>query len=251
MQVFFINDYMVYRFKGVDVFYKFEGEGQGRPLVLLHGWGRSGDDFEEFISFLPNRRILTIDFPPFGRSGSNLKDWNIYTYVSMVISLCEHLKINEADFLGHSFGGRIAIILSCVRRSLVHLCILVDSAGLKPKRSIKYKLNLSFYKLNRKLGLPVKDRSSADYKALSPAMKETFKSIVNTHLDNYAKHMKTCTLIVWGKNDKETPLYMAKRFNKLIKDSRLEIIENGGHFCFLECPLEFFSIIYEFLNANK
>jgi len=244
-----IKDYMVFRFKGVDVFYQIYNEGESRPLVILHGWGRSGDDFDELISFFPKRTILVLDFPPFGRSGSNLKDWDIYTYVSLVISLCEHLKIESVDLLGHSFGGRIAMILSCVKRSLVHSCILVDAAGLKPKRSIKYKLNMMFYKLNKKLGRQGKDRSSPDYKALSPAMKETFKSIVNTHLDSYAKHLQAPSLIVWGKNDKETPIYMAKRLKKYIKNSRLEMIENGGHFCFLDCPLEFFSIIYEFLES--
>lgn len=238
---------MVFRFKGVDVFYRLINEGKSRPLVFMHGWARRGDDFDEMVSFYQNKTLLTIDFPPFGQSGSNLKDWSIYTYVSMVISLCEHLKIESADFLGHSFGGRIAMILACVRRSLVHSCILVDSAGLKPKRPLKYKLNMAIYKLNKKLGRRGKDRSSPDYKALSPDMKETFKSIVNTHLDSYAKHMHVPALIVWGKNDSETPLYMAKRLNKYIKNSRLEIIENGGHFCFLDCPLEFFSIIYEFL----
>lgn len=240
---------MVFYFKGVEIWYEYKNQGQSRPLVLMHGWRRSGKDFDEFVSFYSDRTILAIDFPPFGQSGRDLRDWNIYTYVSMVISLCDFLNIESADFLGHSFGGRIAIILSCVKRSLVHSCILVGSAGMKPKRSLKYKLNLSIYKLKRRIGLKGKDRSSSDYRALSPAMKDTFKSIVNTHLDNYAKHMRVATLIVWGKNDRQTPLYMAKRLNKYIRYSRLEIIENGGHFSFLDCPLEFFSIVYEFLNS--
>lgn len=242
---------MVYKFKGVEVYYEYINQGKSRPLVLMHGWARSGEDFKQQISFFEKRTILVIDFPPFNRSRADLRDWSIYTYVSLVISLCEHLNIENADFLGHSFGGRIAIILSCVKHSLVHSCILVDSAGLKPKRSIKYKLNLALYKLKKKLGLKTKDRCSPDYRVLSPAMKETFKSIVNTHLDNYAKHMKVCTLIIWGKKDGETPLYMAKRLNRLIKDSRLEVLENGGHFSFLDCPLEFYSLVDHFLNFHE
>ena len=248
--LFFIKNCMVFSFKGAQIYYQIFGEGLSRPLVFMHGWARNGEDFSQQISFLQNRTVVVIDFPPFGKSEKNLQDWNIYTYVSLVISLCEHLKIESADFLGHSFGGRIAMILSCVKRSLVHKCILVDSAGLKRRRSIKYKLNLAIYKFNKKFRLPVKDRSSPDYKALSPAMKETFKSIVNTHLKNYAKHMKICTLIVWGKKDKETPFYMAKRLKRYIKNSRLKTIENAGHFPFLDCPLEFFSIISQFLNEN-
>lgn len=246
---FFIKDYMVYKFKGVEVYYNYIDKGT-RPLILLHGWARSSQDFQEFISFYENQSILTIDFPPFGKSSSNLKDWDIYTYVSLVIYLCDHLNIESADILGHSFGGRIAIILSCVKRSLVHSCILVDSAGIKPKRSLKFKLNKAIYKLNRKMGRQGKDRSSPDYKALSPAMKETFKSVVNTNLENYAKHITAPTLIIWGKKDDQTPMYMAKKLKRLIKNSHLEIIENGGHFSFIECGMEFFSIVYQFLREN-
>lgn len=91
---------------------------------------------------------------------------------------------------------------------------------------------------------------SSDYKALSPEMKETFKSIVNTFLEPYAKKMTVKTLIVWGNEDKETPLYMAKRLNRLIKNSRLLLLD-GGHFSFLDSPFVFYSEVNKFWEEVK
>lgn len=236
---------MVYNYNGVKVYYELVGEGKSRPIVLLHGWGRDNSDFDKFVSLLKDKTFLKIDFPPFGKSEKTLVGWNIYTYVGMLMSLCDHLNITDADFIGHSFGGRIVIILSAVKRSLVHSCILVDSAGMKPKRSLKYRAKLLKYKICRKFGR-VTQEGSEDYRVLSPEMKETFKSVVNTYLEPYARKMSIKTLIIWGSSDDATPVYMAKRLNRLIKNSKLVMLENGGHFSFLDCPLEFFASVKEF-----
>jgi len=241
---------MIYNYNGVGVYYEVRGNTSQRPIIFLHGWGRSGRDFEDVVSLFPERSFLLIDFPPFGESLQEPEGWSIYTYVGMLMSLCEHLKIYSADIIGHSFGGRIAIILSAVKRSLVHSCILVDSAGMKPRRSVKYKFNLVKYKLYKKLGMKKLRKGSADYERLSPSMKETFKSIVNTYLEDYARKMSIKTLIVWGNQDEETPIYMAKRLNKLIKNSQLKILD-GGHFSFMDCRLEFYAIMKEFLKEEK
>ena len=127
--------------------------------------------------------------------------------------------------------------MATLNSSLVRLCIFTSGAGLKPKRSVKYRMNVLKCKTARVFGQKFSG-GSQDYKALSPEMKMLFKNIVNTHLDEYAKLLKVPTLIVWGKNDKETPLYMAKRFNRLIKKSKLIILNDCGHFAFCERKLE-------------
>ena len=175
---------------------------------------------------------------------------SIITNFGMLLYICEQLKIYSADNIGHSFSGTIAIILSAVKRSLVHSCILIDSAGMKPRRSVKYRFNLVKYKFYKKLGLKKLKKGSVDYERLSPSMKETFKSIVNTYLEDYARKMSVKTLIVWGNQDEETPIYMAKRLNKLIKNSQLKILD-GGHFSFMDCRLEFYAILKEFLKEEK
>ena len=236
---------MVYLYNGWGINYRL-WQGQGRAVLLLHGWGRTMADFDALRSHFPNRTFLAIDFPPFGESDKNIEGWGIFTYVGMVMSLCEHLGIDTADVVGHSFGGRIAIILSAVKCSLVHSCILIDSAGMKPKRGLKFRLKKVKYKLYKKMGKNLQGFASADWLALPQNMKSTFSNIVETHLESYAKASNARTLIIWGENDKETPMYMAKRLNKYISKSRLEVLGNAGHFSFLDCPLTFFALVKKF-----
>lgn len=241
---------MIYNFAHAKVHYRYIERGAKQTLVFLHGWGRSGEDFQEFVPLFDSHNILLIDFPPFGESIFEKPFPSIFTYVNMLISLCEHLKIASADFISHSFGGRILILLSILNSSLVQKCIFVDSAGLKPKRNLKYKTKVLRYKIAKKFHKKVCG-GSRDYLALSPDMKDLFKNIVNTHLDGFAKKIKKSSLIVWGEKDGETPLYMAKRLNKFIVGSKLVILKDCGHFAFLEKKLEFFDVVNKFLKEKK
>lgn len=243
---------MVYNFNGVKVNFKvFEARGDEAnktPLLLLHGWGCDSRIFENFISLIPNRKIIVLDFPPFGESNVEPNGWNVFTYANMVLGLCQHLNIKKVDVLGHSFGGRVAIILTSLRSDFINKCILVDSAGLKPRHGLKYYAKLYYYKLARYFGFMFSRAGSADYQALSYEMKKVFVSIVNQHLDDYLPLIKKKTLIIFGENDKETPVYMAHRLHKNVENSRLEIIKGGGHFCFLDNLLTFYRLVDEFLE---
>ena len=79
-------------------------------------------------------------------------------------------------------------------------------------------------------------------------MRQTFVKIVNCHQDCLVKKISIPTLLIFGENDKETPIYMAKKFNKFIKNSKLHILKDCGHFCFLNKPEIFYDYIIHFLN---
>ena len=243
---FFIKKDMYYVYNGKKIHYRFINGRSFCPIILLHGWGCDCTIFNNMVKYFPHKSFLTIDFPPFGKSDKNIEDWNIFTYVGMLMSLCQHLSIEKCDILGHSFGGRVAIILSAVKRSLVQSCILVDSAGMKPRFNIKVKAKVLKYKLYKKLGKNTENFGSRDYLALPQNMRKVFSSVVKTYLEEYARKMSVKTLIIWGENDKDTPIYMAKRLNKLIKDSKLSVINDSGHFSFIERPIEFYRLANEF-----
>ena len=244
---------MVFNYNGVKINYKIvEADKEGNTkecVLLLHGWGCDANVFTSFVSLMPNKRFLLLDFPPFGKSNIEPVNWNIFTYANMVESLCKYCGIEKVDVIGHSFGGRVAIILSALRPYLINKCILVDSAGLKPKRSFKYYYKLISYKIAKKIGFVLSDAGSQDYKELSCEMKQVFKNIVNQYLDDYLPLIKKKTLIIYGKNDKETPIYMAKRLHKKIYGSKLEIIDDAGHFCFLDNLLTFYRLVDKFLEG--
>ena len=237
---------MIYSYNGTDIHYKFVKKSDSVVNVFLHGWDRDLKDFDKITHAL-NRAYLSLDFPPFGLSGK-VADWSVYTYAYMVVSLCRYLKIKKINLIGHSFGGRIAIIISAMDKELVNKLVLIDSAGMKPKRGIRYRIKLLNYKLRRKMGLSIEGYGSPDYKKLDDDMKKIFNNIVNTHLEDTAKLIKCKTLIIFGSDDQQTPLYMAKRLNKLISDSRLIIMKNCAHFCFLERPIMFHEILSKFLK---
>ena len=240
---------MIYDYVGTKVFYKVSRKKDKPFLVLLHGWQGNSTNFQNLTNLKSKFSTLEIDFPPFGKS-KEPKGWNVFSYANMVISLCEHLKIKNAHFLGHSFGGRICILVGIIKPELISKIVLVDGAGMKTKRKASFYLKKTRYTMLKILGRDTSNIGSSDYLALSPEMRKTFSSIVSTTLEEYACKLKQETLIVFGENDKETPVYMAKKLNKCIKNSSLYIMKNCGHFCFLEKPYEFCKVVFKFLEEK-
>ncbi len=234
-------------YRGAHIFYRFFDRKTDVVNVFLHGWGCDHTSFL-FCNKHLKQSALFLDFPPFGKSSKGIKDWTIFTYASMVISLLSDLKIKRFNLIGHSFGGRVAIILAVLCKDEIEKLVLVDSAGLKPHRSIFFYMKIWAYKIKRKLGLDISKYGSSDYLALGSDMRKIFKSIVNTHLDEFLPFIKAKTLVVFGENDKTTPLYMARKFKRKIKDSTLVILKNAGHFCFVDMRLEFLNLVKNFLE---
>jgi pimeloyl-ACP methyl ester carboxylesterase len=87
---------------------------------------------------------------------------------------------------------------------------------------------------------------SAEYRALSPVMKESYKKIVNEDLRESAKKIDNEVLIVEGKNDQVTTAAEAGEYLRCLKKGRLRMME-GGHFAFAENPMTFNLIAEEFL----
>ena len=93
--------------------------------------------------------------------------------------------------------------------------------------------------------------SSPDYKALkTEVMRETFKKVISLDLSSNLKEITRPTLLVWGENDLDTPLYMAKKMESEIKDSGLVVLKNAGHFSYIDNSNEYNVIIDNFLGGK-
>lgn len=241
---------MVFEYRECKIYYKFIDRKKPITNIFLHGWGVEHTSIELFDNVLKEENSLFVDFPPFGKSGNNPKGWSIFTYANMIIKLCQKLNIQKYNLIGHSFGGRVSIIIAALCKEETNRLVLIDSAGVKPKRNIKFRLNVLRYKIRKRLGLDISKYGSEDYKKLDENMREVFKNIVNTHLETFMSMIRCRTLIVFGKDDRVTPVYMAYEIHKRIKTSKLVLVYGAGHFCFQEKPLECCACLKKFLEEN-
>jgi pimeloyl-ACP methyl ester carboxylesterase len=240
-------------------------------IFVLQGWGAPKELYLPIKNQLQNNyNVILFDMPAIGENKLN-EVWHLDNWVNWVIDFIKSY-VNENDkviLFGHSFGGRIIIKMLGQKKSLpfnISKIILCDSAGIKPKKNVKiyskiysYKLlkifkkpllflsNIIFPYLNEKLKNYYQNVGSSDYKKLSNNMKKTFSNIVNEDLTKYLNFINIETLIIWGKQDKDTPISDAYVMNKMIKNSHLEILDNAMHYPFLEKPVNFAKILDKYL----
>ena len=112
-------------------------EGQGELVVLLHGWGSNIKLFQASIDLLQKGyKVVTMDMPGFGESEEPKEPWSVDDYVDFVIEFLKDYEFTKVTLLGHSFGGRVIIKLCSREKPFeVEKVILVDSAGVKPKKT--------------------------------------------------------------------------------------------------------------------
>ena len=171
------------------------------------------------------------------------------------------MNIHKATFIGHSFGGKLSIIMASKYPERVDKIVLIDSAGLIPKRGAKYYLKVYSFKALRyiytNLFFWIKDEEriekfykkfgSDDYQESSVIMRRVLVKVVNEDLKPILKNIKASTLIIWGENDDATPLFMAKTMEKEIEDSGLVVFKGAGHYSFLDDYNKFVAVINAFL----
>ena len=220
----------------------YEEAGKGKTVVFLHGWGGGIASFKGTFTYLSKfYRCINLEFPGFGNSGTPGVPYTVYDYAERIKDFIGFLKCGAVTLAGHSFGGRIALILAAEYPESVERIVLIDAAGLKPRRGLKYycrRIKFGFAKLLVRLKMrrpeTLSRHGSPDYRALSGVMKKTFVNVINEHLNILTHKIMCSALLVWGSKDKDTPLYMGRYFKKHIKGSRLVIYKGAGHYSYID-----------------
>ena len=245
--------------EGVDFHYTVAGEGY--PIVLMHGWGCSHSTLASVeAALLPDMKVYNVDFPGFGASSEPESVWGVEEYTRLIEKFIEIEGLESPILLGHSFGGRVGILYSS--RNKVRKLILVDAAGVKPARSLKYYVKVYSYKTMKHLlpllfgktkGQALLDKyrgksGSSDYNNSTPKMRAILSRVVNEDLKHVMPEIKCPTLLIWGKNDTATPLKDAQIMEKLIPDAGLVAFDGVGHYSFLENPYQFAAVLKSVLK---
>ncbi|MBQ8532077.1 MAG: alpha/beta hydrolase, partial [Clostridia bacterium] len=225
--------------------------------------GSSFDVYRGIINTLKNRcRLFAVNFPGCGGSDTMDTPWSLDDYCHFVLKFMAAVDISDPILIGHSHGGRVILKMAADGMVNPPKIVLLDSAGLIPKKSTKQKLRAkSFKAIKRVLSLPViknhseplldkarKHYGSADYNAAPEVLRKTLVSLVNTDLRDIIHNIKCPTLLIWGENDTATPLSDAKIIESLIPDSGLCVIKGTGHYSFCEQPYQAHAILNSFIK---
>lgn len=225
--------------------------GSGSDVVLLHGWGQNiammkpiGDRLQK------NHRITILDFPGFGESEEPKTALTVYDYCEILEELLKKLKVKNPVIMGHSFGGRIAIIYAS--RNEVEKVVLFGSPCIRKevKPSLKLRMLKSLKRIpgiNKLEGFAKNHMGSRDYKNASEIMKKILVNVVNEDLSECAKKINVPTLLIWGDRDTEAPVEDAKELEKIIPDAGLIVLPNSTHYAYLENLSQVINILNNFL----
>ena len=241
-----------------------ESHGSGPDVVLLHGWGATGAAMTSIVTALSSSFAChTVDLPGFGESPVPPCAWGVHDYAHLVAGLMAALGVPHAHFIGHSFGGRIAIVLAAERPDLVDKLILVDSAGVRPSQSKWRRAVLTLAKAGQGLLsprplAPVRERlrsaardrlGSDDYRTAGP-LRHTFVKVVDEDLRPLFPLVRAPTLLIWGEHDEVTPISDARLMESAIPDAGLVILPGAGHFSYLDAPDRFAAVARVFLSGG-
>ncbi len=179
-------------------------------------------------------------------------------YQAFVAAFMDALSIERPAIVAHSNGGRIAIRMVATEPTRASRLVLVDSAGIRPRRTLRWYRRVGMAKVGkyaaRFLGAPgerlrallVGRSGSADYLAAGE-MRPTLVKLVNADLRPFMPEVKVPTLLVWGSEDTDTPLSDAREMERLIPDAGLVQLDGAGHYSYLDQPARFARIVSHFL----
>ncbi len=253
-------------FLGTRIYYEQSGAGE-HHVLLLHGWGCTAKHFEPIAQALSEQyHVTAIDFPAHGRSDRPAEPWGVPEFAAMTAELIEQLGLAPVDIIAHSFGARVAIYLAAQYPQLVNRLVLTGAAGLKmpqtpeqKKKSQRYQNKKALWETLKKvpfLRAPAikmqdalrKKYGSPDYNALDEEMRKTFVKVISQDLSEFLPKIHASTLLVFGENDTETPLWMGQKMEKEIRDAGLVVFEKDDHFAYLRQWPRFTAIVKTFLT---
>lgn len=249
---------MEYEIKQVDKF-KFIEEGEGEPLILLHGLFGALSNFKDLIEYFRHHNKVVVPMLPL--FDLDLLHTSVGGLQKFVNKFIENRNYQGINLLGNSLGGHVALVHALKHPERIKSLILTGSSGLfengmgdtYPKRGdyefIKKKTELTFYDpktASKELVDEVYETVNIRMKAIK--IIALAKSAIRNNLGEELNQIKQPTLLVWGNNDSITPPFVGREFQRLIPNSELHFIDKCGHAPMMEAPNDFNQILHKFLT---
>jgi 2-hydroxy-6-oxonona-2,4-dienedioate hydrolase len=252
---------MNYTIKQQDKF-RFLEEGEGEPLLLLHGLFGALSNFKDLVEhFRGQYKVIVPLLPLFDLDIFHTSVGGLEKHVQKFIEVRGYKDIH---LLGNSLGGHVALVHVLKHPERIKSLTLTGSSGLfengmgdsYPKRGdreyIRKKTELTFYNPE----VATKELVDEVFEITNNRLKvikiiALAKSAIRNNLGEELNQIKQPTLLIWGNNDTITPPFVAKEFNRLIPNSELHFIDKCGHAPMMEVPAEFNTLLDQFLTKLK
>ena len=224
--------------------------GEGKNLVLLHGWGQNKEMMDLLGKHLDGYKITTIDLPGFGKSDEPKKVMSVYDYVNFLHKLIEKLELKDISLIGHSFGARLSLVYA----SKYKVDKVISLAGPIYKSEVEKSLKVKTLKFLAKIPFlkTVKEWfknfiGSSDYKNSSEMMRKILISTINTDVEGDMLKVKVPTLLIWGTKDAAVDVEDARKVVEKMHDAALIEFDNLTHYAYLENLTQVVNIIKNFI----
>ena len=260
--------------RGVQLHYT--DEGQGMPVMMIHGFGGSYTNFDSLAALMKGQyRVIRVDLPGFGlsdypadKAGEDL----IQTYRDYLTFMLDTLHLDSVYAIGNSMGGGLTWIMAGDHPEQVRKIVLLNSAGYDIEKAAA---KLTMFKYNGvgkifERGMPLfmsqngMERGYADPSKINPRVVEVNNKFTNregniTHMLRMGRaaqfpdpalitRVQCPTLIVWGQQDSIIPVENAGRFKRDIKNSELVVFNPCGHMPMMELPEKTYAVTEEFFK---
>ncbi|MFN8250581.1 MAG: alpha/beta hydrolase [Ferruginibacter sp.] len=238
--------------------FKFIEEGEGEPLMLLHGLFGALSNFRDLIEhFRKTHKVVVPMLPLLDLDLLHTSVGGLQKYVHRFV---EHRGYNNIHLLGNSLGGHVALVHILKHPEHIKSLILTGSSGLfengmgdsYPKRGdkeyIRKKTQLTFFDpamATEELVNEVFEITNNRLKVIK--IIALAKSAIRNNLGEELSQVQQPTCLIWGNNDTITPPFVGKEFNRLIPNSELHFIDKCGHAPMMEVPGEFNQLLGKFL----
>ncbi len=236
--------------------------------VLLHGFGGDLNNWLfNHLALTANHTVIAVDLPGHGSSTKNVGDGSLTFMAETLQQLMQELDVGEADWVGHSMGGAIALQLAQSYPELVRSLTLIGSAGLGTEINAEYLQGFTYSKSRRELKPHVqqlfKDPSLVTRQLVEDLLKykriDGAQSCLETLLDrfidgaNQAVNLRfileekdISALVIWGAKDLILP---ADHAQNLPGSVNVHILEDGGHMIQMESASEVNRLITDFWQS--
>ncbi len=257
----------VARLKEIDMFYI--NEGEGIPLILIHGIGSSHQVWLHLFPALTKKfRVIAGDTRGHGNSSKPKGEYSIKLFTEDWAQLIEFLGLDSAYLMGASMGGAIAMQTALDHAEKVKALILVDTwayphpdfvAHIKKRIEVLEEGTLSEY---MELTMPfvysrqflkekpqiIDEHGARLAKTNLDALKASCRALLDFDVRERILQIKIPTLVIVGTNDLLLPPLHSEFISGCIEGSRYTAIKGAGHLPHVERPEEFVKAVFHFLE---